>query len=67
MPELGPYGSVRGARGNSRPYRDSNADRLRLRILTRSGHRLSHARDPSRSNLYAPRATNLPDGPLSAI
>src|SRR5208282_30106 len=23
MPELGPYGSVRGARGNSRPYRDS--------------------------------------------
>ena len=22
MPELGPYGSVRGARGNSRPYRD---------------------------------------------
>jgi hypothetical protein len=23
MPELGPYGSVRGARGNSRPYRDN--------------------------------------------
>ena len=22
MPELGPYGSVRGAAGNSRPYRD---------------------------------------------
>jgi hypothetical protein len=22
MPELGPYGSVRGARGNSRLYRD---------------------------------------------
>jgi hypothetical protein len=22
MPELGTYGSVRGARGNSRPYRD---------------------------------------------
>jgi hypothetical protein len=22
LPELGPYGSVRGARGNSRPYRD---------------------------------------------
>src|ERR1035437_10103912 len=22
MPELGPYGSMRGARGNSRPYRD---------------------------------------------
>ena len=24
MPELGPYGSVRGARGNSRPYRESD-------------------------------------------
>ena len=24
MPELGPYGSVRGARGNSRPYRDKH-------------------------------------------
>jgi hypothetical protein len=22
MPELGPYGSMRGARGNLRPYRD---------------------------------------------
>jgi hypothetical protein len=22
MPELGPYGFMRGARGNSRPYRD---------------------------------------------
>ena len=25
MPELGPYGSMRGARGNSRPYRDHDA------------------------------------------
>jgi hypothetical protein len=24
MPELGSYGSVRGARGNSRPYRESS-------------------------------------------
>jgi hypothetical protein len=24
MPELGTYGSVRGARGNSRPYREPN-------------------------------------------
>src|SRR5450631_1913600 len=24
MPELGPYGSVRGARGNSRPYRETD-------------------------------------------
>ena len=27
MPELGPYGSVRGARGNSRPYRDPRPKR----------------------------------------
>jgi hypothetical protein len=25
MPELGPYGSVRGARSNARPYRDQRA------------------------------------------
>jgi hypothetical protein len=25
MPELGPYGSMRGARGNSRPYRDQRS------------------------------------------
>jgi hypothetical protein len=24
MPELGPYGSVRGAAGNSRPYREQS-------------------------------------------
>src|SRR5260370_3238481 len=29
MPELGPYGSVRGARGNSRPYRDKHTLALR--------------------------------------
>ena len=34
MPELGPYGSVRGARGNSRPYRDSDPNRRRLLRLT---------------------------------
>src|SRR5271168_2664364 len=27
MPELGPYGSVRGERGNSRPYRESRVSR----------------------------------------
>src|ERR1700726_2087852 len=32
MPELGPYGSVRGARGNSRPYRDS--DRQTVKAVT---------------------------------
>jgi hypothetical protein len=28
MPELGSYGSVRGARGNSRPYRERHLLRL---------------------------------------
>src|ERR1035437_8277025 len=27
MPELGPYGSVRGARSNARPYRDQKSAR----------------------------------------
>ena len=37
MPELGPYGSVRGARGNSRPYRDprSKADMTLLNFDVR--------------------------------
>src|SRR5215467_6696642 len=43
MPELGPYGSVRGARGNSRPYRDHQDikhDRAVLRdfMSTRPSH-----------------------------
>ena len=37
MPELGPYGSVRGARGNSRPYRDSDRPILKTALLTQSG------------------------------
>jgi hypothetical protein len=39
MPELGPYGSVRGARGNSRPYRDSAKGAGRSQFLTQSGFR----------------------------
>ena len=35
MPELGLYGSVRGALSNERPYRDSMGV---LRILTHLGH-----------------------------
>src|SRR6202035_1384412 len=34
MPELGPYGSVRGARGNSRPYRESWTSGLSGQLLT---------------------------------
>src|ERR1700676_1148261 len=37
MPELGPYGSVRGARGNSRPYRDNGVSGLSGPFLTLLG------------------------------
>jgi hypothetical protein len=36
MPELGPYGSVRGARGNSRPYRDSCRRAVKVTRLVES-------------------------------
>ena len=36
MPELGPYGSVRGARGNLRPYRDHRTDGERCPLMTLS-------------------------------
>src|SRR5271154_3086170 len=39
MPELGPYGSVRGARGNSRPYRESGVVGLSGPLLTQNGSR----------------------------
>jgi hypothetical protein len=41
MPELGPYGSVRGARGNSRPYRESGLPTVKTALLTRSRHWLT--------------------------
>jgi hypothetical protein len=36
MPELGPYGSVRGA--NSRPYRESERRTVKVTRLTQLGH-----------------------------
>ena len=36
MPELGSYGSVRGARGNSRPYRESSVSGPSGPVLTRN-------------------------------
>ena len=33
MPELGPYGSVRGARGSSRPYRESGRHQIETTLL----------------------------------
>src|ERR1700676_5145077 len=38
MPELGPYGSVRGARGNSRPYRDSEPRAVKVTRRIHLGH-----------------------------
>ena len=37
MPELGPYGSVRGAAGNSRPYRERDADIAKAALMTLNG------------------------------
>ena len=55
MPELGPYGSVRGARGNSRPYREST-----------SADGQNDAIDPNRTlgslvlvELFVPRSANV--------
>src|SRR5208282_6168883 len=44
MPELGPYGSVRGARGNSRPYRDPRpgADMADMATSRSTMQRLPH-------------------------
>src|SRR5271165_1820403 len=39
MPESGPYGSVRGARGNSRPYRESEQHSAKVTRLTPTGNR----------------------------
>src|SRR5258705_7181192 len=39
VPELGSHGSVRGARGNSRPYRESRNSGPSGQLLTPSGHR----------------------------
>src|SRR5450755_2387843 len=43
VPELGSHGSVRGARGNSRPYRESDRCAVKVTRMTQSGHR-SHRR-----------------------
>jgi len=37
--EFGPYGSVRGARGNSRPYRDSDQPTVKTSLLTLAASR----------------------------
>ncbi len=47
MPELGSYGSVRGAAGNSRPYRDSQPRYIRSGT---SISMVSALRSPKRMN-----------------
>src|SRR5881394_143756 len=53
MPELGPYGSVRGARGNSRPYRESHRGPVKA------------TRMPSRPREFHPEPLTDPDLNLS--
>ena len=53
MPELGPYGSVRGARGNSRPYRE--IARRWILIIPRRGDTRSLWRCPR----LRPRAASM--------
>ena len=52
MPELGSHGSVRGARGNSRPYRESHC---RYPLFDLNSRRNVHA--AALSSLSAPRMT----------
>jgi len=40
VPELGSHGSVRGARGNSRPYRESRRDPVKPTRMTHCRHGL---------------------------
>jgi hypothetical protein len=54
MPELGPYGSVRGARGNSRPYRESGRRALKTALLTLRGRGAMQIADRRTRNLAPP-------------
>ena len=56
MPELGPYGSVRGARGNSRPYRESDRPSLQMALLTLNGHEEGFRRHANHSGFLSGRA-----------
>jgi len=49
MPELGPYGSVRGAAGNSRPYRECRPRRGR-RMHCRPASESLQGRKPREGN-----------------
>ena len=49
MPELGPYGSVRGARGNSRPYRENKGRAVKMTRMTQKRHHPDEGRAAGRS------------------
>ena len=58
MPELGPYGSVRGALSNGRPYRDRaqrNPSRHRLRVMG-FAKSSTHPTGCIKVSAFAPRA-----------
>jgi len=65
MPELGPYGSVRGARGNSRPYRESNRSPLRRALMTRCGNGRLNGEHPKPS--YCSTTLSMPADYLRSI
>jgi hypothetical protein len=52
MPELGPYGSVRGARSNARPYRDQTS------ILACDGYDAIDPKRTSQSRISARGSVN---------
>jgi len=56
MPELGSYGSVRGAAGNSRPYRE----RRNVKTIDALGRPASEKRQGTKS-----RRVGHPAGPLA--
>lgn len=55
MPESGLYGSVRGARGNSRPYRDPRSGSTKLKVHNKAGY-----------SLIADMGADMAEGPLRA-
>ena len=58
MPELGSYGSVRGAAGNSRPYRDHAPGTAESTRMTHMRHWAGQGRATEREKRSSPRASS---------
>ena len=56
MPELGSHGSVRGARGNSRPYRESHLYAAKSTRLSLNGHEREFRPSASHSSFLSGRS-----------